>query len=154
MCPKWRGSPGKAWAFTHLLIYTGSFSHTATLPPAALLSVGKAAKTLTQSVPMQGKTLALGSPAWLLPPLWKQRTGPQGLGIDMGAGDIWAAFTGPLSPGTVLATLIGDRKAWTEMGGLRLGLAMLPNGWMAEATAISSNPSTNCVLAFESELST
>lgn len=72
----------------------------------------------------------------------------------MGAGDIWAAFTGPFSPGTVLATLIGDRKAWTEMGGLSLGLAMLPNGWMAEATAISSNPSTNCALAFESELAT
>lgn len=40
-------------------------SHTA---PCCLPRVGKAAKTLTQSVPMQGKTLALGSLAWLLPP--------------------------------------------------------------------------------------
>lgn len=72
----------------------------------------------------------------------------------MGVGDIWAAFTGSFSPKTVLAISTGHRKAWTEMGGLRLGLAMLPNGWMAEATAISSNPSTNCALAFGSKLAT
>lgn len=46
----------------------------------------------------------------------------------MGAGDIWAAFTGSFSLETVLTISIGHRKAWAEMGGLRLGLGMLPNG--------------------------
>lgn len=120
--------------------------HTA---PCCQPGVGKAAKTLTQSAPMQGGNPGPGESDLAPAPSVQTESQAPGTGARHGARGIRAAFTGSFSPGTVLATSVWHRKASAETGGLRPGLAVLRNGPMAEATQSSSNPSIRCGLALD-----